>query len=152
MGSLCYNVTNKLTINKEAPVAQNLPLPDLTKSEFYILRIIWKSGKQSVREVHDQIITTHNWAYSTTKTVMDRMTRKQLLARGKFHGVFLYRSLISRPKGFARFIQFFANRVLELDCGEVVALFSRSNALDPEEIEELEKLLADEMEEQNDTS
>jgi len=78
---------------------------------------------------------------------MDRMTRKQLLAREKFHGIFLYRPLISRPKGFARFIQFFADRVLELDYGEVVALFSRSQALDPEEIQELERLLVNDMEE-----
>ncbi len=133
-------------------MAENLPLPDLTKPEFDILRIIWKSGKLSVREVHDQVTAAHDWAYSTTKTMMDRMTRKQLLAREKFHGVFLYRSLISRPKGFARFIQFFADRVLELDYGEVVALFSRSKALDPGEIKELEKLLADDMEEHHDTS
>ena len=133
-------------------MAENLPLPDLTKAEFDILRIIWKSEKLSVREVHDQITATHDWVYSTTKTMMDRMTRKQLLAREKFHGIFLYRSLISRPKGFARFIQFFADRVLELDYGEVVALFTRSKALDPEEIQELEKLLANDMEEQNDTS
>jgi len=133
-------------------MTENFPLPDLTKAEFDILRIIWKNGKLSVREVHDQITATHDWVYSTTKTMMDRMTRKQLLARGKFHGIFLYRSLISRPKGFARFIQFFADRVLELDYGEVVALFTRSKALDPEEIQELEKLLANDMEEQNDTS
>ena len=118
-------------------------LPDLTQAEFNILRIIWKNGKLSVREVHDQITATHDWVYSTTKTMMDRMTRKQLLEREKFHGVFLYRALITRPKGFARFIRFFADRVLELDCGEVVALFSRSKALDPEEVKELERLLAD---------
>jgi len=133
-------------------MAKNLPLPDLTKAEFDILRIIWKSGKHSVREVHDQITATHDWVYSTTKTMMDRMTRKQLLAREKFHGIFLYRPLISRPKGFARFIQFFADRVLELDYGEVVALFSRSQALDPEEIQELERLLVNDMEEYHDTS
>ncbi len=80
------------------------------------------------------------------------MTRKQLLAREKFHGVFLYRALISRPNGFARFIQFFADRVLELDYGDVVALFSRSKALEPEEIQELERLLANDMEERHDTS
>ena len=45
---------------------------------------------------------------------------------------------------------FFTDRVLELDYGEVVALFSRSKALDPEEIRELEKLLADETEERHD--
>ena len=133
-------------------MVKNLPLPDLTKAEFDILRIIWKSGKHSVREVHDQITATHDWVYSTTKTMMDRMTRKQLLAREKFHGIFLYRPLISRPKGFARFIQFFADRVLELDYGEVVALFSRSQALDSEEIQELERLLVNDMEEYNDTS
>ena len=133
-------------------MVKNLPLPDLTKAEFDILRIIWKSGQHSVREVHDQIIATHDWVYSTTKTMMDRMTRKQLLAREKFHGIFLYRPLISRPKGFARFIQFFADRVLELDYGEVVALFSRSQALDPEEIQELERLLVNDMEEYHDTS
>ena len=133
-------------------MAKNLPLPDLTKAEFDILRIIWKSGKHSVREVHDQITATHDWVYSTTKTMMDRMTRKQLLAREKFHGIFLYRPLISRPKGFARFIQFFADRVLELDYGEVVALFSRSQALDPEEIQELGRLLVNDMEEHHDTS
>ena len=133
-------------------MAENLPLPDLTKAEFDILRIIWKSRKLSIREVHDKITVTHDWVYSTTKTMMDRMVRKQLLEREKFHGVFLYRPLISRPTGFTRLVQFFADRVLELDYGEVVALFSRSKALDPEEIQELEKLLADETEDGHDTS
>lgn len=133
-------------------MAKNVSLPDLTKAEFNILKIIWKNGKLSVREVHDQVTATHDWAYSTTKTMMDRMVRKQLLVREKFHGVFLYRPLINRPTGFTRIVKFFADHVLELDYGEVVALFSRSKALKPEEIQELEKLLADEKEERHDTS
>ena len=116
-------------------------LPDLTKAEFDILRILWKSGRLNVREVHDQLIENYNWAYSTTKTMMDRMVKKGLLRREEFHGVYLYKPLLSRPKGFARFIQFFADRVLELDYGSVVSLFSRSKALSPEEIEELRLLL-----------
>ena len=133
-------------------MAEKLTLPDLTKAEFDIMRIIWKSKKLSVREVHDQVTATHDWAYSTTKTMMDRMVRKQLLARDKYHGVFLYHPLISRPSGFTRLVQFFADQVLELGYGEVVALFSKSKALDPEEIRELEKLLANETEDRHDTS
>lgn len=117
------------------------PLPDLTKTEFDILRILWKSGRLNVREVHDQMVENYSWAYSTTKTMMDRMVKKDLLKREQFHGVFLYTPLISRPKGFARLISFFSDRVLELDHGAVVSLFSRSNALTPEEIDELSKLL-----------
>lgn len=120
------------------------PLPDLTKAEFDILRVLWKSGRLNVRELHNQLIQNYNWAYSTTKTMMDRMVKKGLLSREEFHGVYLYRPLISRPRGFARFIQFFSDRVLELDYGSVVSLFSRSKALTPDEIEELKGLLGQE--------
>jgi BlaI family transcriptional regulator, penicillinase repressor len=119
-------------------------LPDLTKTEFDILRILWKSGRLSVRELHDQMIENYPWAYSTTKTMMDRMVKKELLKREQFHGIFLYTPLISRPKGFARLINFFSDRVLELDYGAVVSLFSRSKALTPDEIEELSQILKEE--------
>jgi predicted transcriptional regulator len=118
-------------------------LPELTKAEFDILRVLWKSGRLSVREVHDRLIPTYQWAYSTTKTTMDRMAKKELLQRERFHGVFLYKPLISRVRGFARRVQFFADRVLELDPGQVVSLFAHSQALTPAEIEELARLLED---------
>ena len=119
-------------------------LPDLSRAEYDILKILWDAGQQSIREVHDQLTDTHNWAYSTTKTMMDRMVKKGLLQRDNFHGVFVYKALVSRPAGLVRFIQFFADRVLELDQGAVVSMFARSKALSGDEIAELEKLLAEE--------
>ncbi len=118
-------------------------LPDLSKAEYDILRILWKEGRQSVRELHDWIQETSGWAYTTTKTVMDRMVQKGLLTRESFHGIFLYAPLISRPAGLARMVQFFADRVLELDSQEVVAMFAQSKAITPEEIRELEQLLGE---------
>ena len=116
-------------------------LPELSRAEYDILRILWKDGKLTVREVHDQVYEIHRWAYTTTKTMMDRMTKKGLLERKNFHGIFLYRPLISRPAGLARMVQFFADRVLETDTGAVVSMFANSKALDAVEIKELEKLL-----------
>jgi len=118
-------------------------LPELSKAEYDILRIIWKAGKQTVREVHDQLQETYGWAYTTTKTMMDRMTQKELLCREEFHGIFLYRAMISRPAGLVKMVQFFADRVLETDAAQVVSMFAGSNALTPDEIKELEELLND---------
>ena len=118
-------------------------LPELSKAEYDILRIIWKAGKQTVREVHDQLQETYGWAYTTTKTMMDRMTQKELLSREEFHGIFLYRALISRPAGLVKMVQFFADRVLETDAAQVVAMFASSNTLNADEIKELENLLND---------
>jgi BlaI family penicillinase repressor len=116
-------------------------LVDLSRAEYDILRTLWKRGRLSVREVHDQLQETYGWAYTTTKTMMDRMVEKGLLNRESFHGVYLYKPMITRPAGLARMVQFFADRVLEMDVGSVVSLFARSKAITPEEIEELNKLL-----------
>ena len=116
-------------------------LPELSKAEYDILRVLWKKGQQTVREVHDQIQSVHGWAYTTTKTMMDRMVTKGLLNRETFHGIYLYQPLITRPVGLARLVQFFADRVLEMDVSSVVAMFAQSKAITPEEIQELEHLL-----------
>jgi len=114
-------------------------LPDLSKAEYEVLRVLWKAKELSVRELHDQL--TNGWAYSTTKTVMDRMVKKALLSRENFHGVFIYKPLISRPAGLARMVRFFANSVLEQDTSSVVAMFAKNQSLSPEELDELSALV-----------
>lgn len=116
-------------------------LPELSRAEYDILRILWKEEKGTVREVFQHLQLTHGWAYTTTKTMMDRMVSKGLLRRDEFHGIFLYTPMISRPAGLAKMVRFFADRVLETDASLVVAMFSNSKALSPEEIKELEKLI-----------
>jgi predicted transcriptional regulator len=75
---------------------------------------------------------------------MDRMSKKGLLKRHGFHGVFLYKPLISRPQGLFRWVQFMADRVLEMSYGDVVSLFAQNKKLSAEEIEELRALLDEE--------
>lgn len=126
----------------------NVDLPDLSRTELQILNILWKSKDGlSVREVHEQIKETFNWAYSTTKTTMDRMVKKGLLKRDDFHGVFLYQAQISKPAGLARLLSFFMNDLLEMDQSALVSLFGRSKALSESEIDELEGLLEQQTEE-----
>jgi predicted transcriptional regulator len=117
------------------------PYPELSKPEYEILRVLWDKGKLSVREVHNELHSDLNWAYTTTKTVMDRMVKKALLRRNDSHGVYIYKPLITRPQGLARFIQFFSDRIFELDAGAVISLFSKNNILTNEEIDELKQLI-----------
>lgn len=117
--------------------------PDLSKSEYDVLRALWRLKQASVREVHDYLEADTGWAYTTTKTVMDRMAAKGLLERVNLHGAFVYRPLVSRAAGLARFVRFFADRVVERDLGVVLGLFRDSEALEPEELAELERLVGD---------
>jgi len=119
----------------------NKKLPELTKAELDVLRVLWKRGQSTVREVHDGLEQQTQWVYNTTKTVMDRMVKKGILSKETFHGIFIYKHLINRPAGLARFVQFFAEKILEIEPKSVVALFAHNKTLSEDEINQLEKIL-----------
>jgi predicted transcriptional regulator len=119
-------------------------LPELTKSELAILKVLWKQGEASAREVHERLPEALGWAYSTTRTTVERMVAKGLLERRSFHGINVYRALISRVTGLAGVVRELAERVFETDYAPVVSLFAESNALTDEEVEELSRLLEEE--------
>ncbi len=132
--------------SKDSQSTSSTKLPDLSRTELQILNVIWKNKEGlSVREVHEQIIKTFKWAYSTTKTTMDRMVKKGLLRREDFHGVYLYQAEISKPAGLARLISFFMNDLLEMDQSALVSLFGQSKALTASEVDELESLLEEQV-------
>lgn len=120
---------------------KSLEIPELTTTEYDILRVLWKGGEQNIREVHNTLQSTYNWAYTTTKTMMDRMVAKRLLRREQAHGIFLYSANISRPLGLAKLVHFFASRVLEIERRDVVEMLIKSETMSAEEINELEQLL-----------
>ena len=116
---------------------------DITNAEYEILSVIWKWGQQSVREIYERLKETRGWALTTVRTMLDRMTKKGLVNKEDYHGIFLFSALISRPVGLAKIVRFFAHRVLETSTDSVVAMFSASKGLTKAELAELKNLLED---------
>ncbi len=114
---------------------------EITESEFPIMKILWENGELSIREVHDQLVSTKDWAYSTTKTTMDRMIKKGLLDRKRQHNVYLYHPLISKAQGMVKWVRFFADGFLGSSPQQVVAMFTESGTLSISEANELSALI-----------
>lgn len=123
------------------PRTKPTTLPDLSDSELDVMRALWKGGRLSAREVHDSVSPERDWAYSTTRTVLERMVEKELVEKASFHGIFLYHPRLSRAAGLARAVRDFADRVAEVGAAPVVSLFAGSESWSEEEIAELEALL-----------
>jgi len=107
------------------------------------MKALWESEGQSAREIHDRLDSSLDWAYSTTRTVLDRMAKKGLVERTSFHGLYLFRPKVSRPRGLASLVRRFAESVLEVPASRVVSLFSESEALTEPERRELLKIIAE---------
>jgi predicted transcriptional regulator len=121
-------------------------LPKLSAAELDLMKILWSSGQSRARDVQTQLNDSYQWAYSTTRTMLERMVRKGYLKRATFHGVILYDPVISRPRGLAHLVRDFSRRVLEADPASVVSLFAGGSALSADEVAELRDLL-DQLEE-----
>jgi predicted transcriptional regulator len=105
------------------------------------MKVLWKHRRLSAREVHQQVAESLGWAYSTTRTTVERLVRKGLVSKQALHGLHVYSPHISRPAGLARMVRDFAEQVLEAGTAPVVSLIAESEALSQEEIEELRALL-----------
>lgn len=115
--------------------------PELAKTELDVMKVLWDGEKLSAREVHERLADAQGWAYSTTRTVLERMVTKELVAKDRFHGIYVYRPAISKAAGLAPLVREFASRVLEMDARPVVSLFAEGGNLTDDEVAELAQIL-----------
>ncbi len=117
------------------------PLPQLTPAELEVMKALWLAERLSARELHDRVASRQGWAYSTTRTTVERMVRKGLVAKTSIHGLAVYGPAISRAAGVARLVRDFAAEVLGTGPAPVLALLDRSEALSDADVAELRELL-----------
>ncbi len=122
-------------------MTRGIDLPQLTPAELEVMKVLWSGDGLSAREIHDELGDRLQWAYSTTRTTVERMVRKGLVEKSPFHGLHIYRASVSRATGLARMVRDFAHRVLESSHVPVVSLFADSGTLSDEELDELRRLL-----------
>ena len=116
-------------------------LPQLTPAELEVMKVLWSRDGLSAREIHDELGERLQWAYSTTRTTVERMVRKGLVEKSPFHGLHIYRASVSRATGLARLVRDFARDVLESSHVPIVSLFADSGTLSDDELDELRRLL-----------
>lgn len=124
-------------------------MADPSDAEFDVLKLFWRDGPLSAREVHDRIGPQLDWAPSTTRTVLERMCGKGLLQRREQGGIAVFAASESKVDVVGRALTKFARRVLEVDGPLSAQAFTGSTLLNPEEIAELQALLDAESKEED---
>ncbi|MDG1416602.1 MAG: BlaI/MecI/CopY family transcriptional regulator [Maricaulis sp.] len=118
-------------------------MPDQTPSqaELVVLKHLWAGGTQSAREVHNRAGEEMGWSYSTTRTLLTRMSEKGLVLREDTHGLSIYSAQVEKVAMMGRLIRTFADTVLEMDGPLPATAFANSKLFSEEEAEALGRLL-----------
>ena len=72
--------------------------PEILETEWDLLDALWTAERATAREVAEALAAKRGWAYSTVKTLLDRMVDKQLVSARQVGNVWEYAPAIPRQK------------------------------------------------------
>jgi BlaI family penicillinase repressor len=118
-------------------MTQTAPSP----AELAILKHLWAAGPQSAREIQNGITHETGWSYSTTRTMIARMTEKGLVERSDVHGLSVFKAKVGKVALMGQMIRDFAANVLDLDGPLPATAFASSRLFSEDEAAALTRLL-----------
>ena len=122
---------------------KSLPKSELSKTEWTIMNICWKKGKTSARDIYEASLKDRKRSYHTIKTMLDRLVKKNFLDREKFGPIWLYTPVVPRSKALRAELSTFVKTVLDNTFTPILSFLSEKQHLSDDEIDALEKLIAD---------
>ncbi len=117
----------------------------LTKAEWQIMNALWKKYPASVRDVIGNLEEDVDWAYTTVKTMLDRLVKKGVLKVKKERNVSMYEPVVSQKKTKQAAIKTFVNQVFEGAVEPLMHHLLAEEELSKKEKEELVRILKEEL-------
>ena len=80
----------------------------ISDAEWDVLEVLWERERLTARELSESLEETRGWAYSTCKTMLDRMRAKDLVAGRRVGNVWEYTAAVepvdARRGAWRRFV------------------------------------------------
>jgi predicted transcriptional regulator len=117
--------------------------PDILDTEWDILEALWAAGRATAREVAEALASRRGWAYSTVKTLLDRMVDKGLVAGRQVGNVWEYRAAVPRNRARWWAWRRFVDVAFDGAVAPTLAFVAREARLSRQDREALRKMLAE---------
>lgn len=114
---------------------------ELTEGEWSILEVLWERQPCTAPDVQERLEEQTGWAYSTVKTMMDRMVAKGLLETERIRKMILYRPAIQRVQAQRAELMRTAKRAFQGAFSPLVEFLLDQNKLSKDELEHLEQMI-----------
>lgn len=112
-----------------------------TELELQILKIFWRKGSLTVREVCEALAPTRKRAYTSVMTIMTIMTDKGYLARTMRENSYVYRARIGEKATQYRMLANLVERAFDGSSAAAMLRLLGTSDLDARELAQLRKLI-----------
>ncbi len=105
------------------------------------MKVVWKSGQATVREVYETLLERRKVAYTTVLTMMKILEGKGYLAKDQDERAHVYRPAKPEQAVVRSMVREFVDRVFNGSAQPLLLHLVRDKRLSERELEELKRLL-----------
>jgi BlaI family penicillinase repressor len=113
----------------------------LTPQELEIMKIVWKNGRATVREVYETLLEHRKVAYTTVLTMMKILEAKGYLTKDREERAHVYRPARAEHTVVRSMVREFVDRVFNGSAQPLLLHLVKDRRLSERELEELARLL-----------
>jgi len=116
-------------------------LPHITSAELNVLKVLWKSGPATVRDVKDALAAeaAEPPAYTTVMTLMNQLAAKGALEVDRSRQPFIYKTAVRREQVLTQRLKQFVHSVFDGQAGELVLRLVDEAELSHDDFRKIEK-------------
>ncbi len=118
-----------------------MPSSQPTEVELQILRILWKRGPSTARQIHNQLAEARDTNYSTTVKMLSVMLEKNLVRRDESVRPQVYRPAATQRRTQLGMLKDLIQNVYDGSAGSLVLQALASQKASPEELAEIRRVL-----------
>jgi predicted transcriptional regulator len=117
------------------------PHPTLTPQELAIMKVIWRLGRVTVRDVYEDLRAERTIAYTTVMTMMRILEDKGYLKKTSADRAFVYSPAKPRQQVVGAMVQDFVDRVFDGASSSLLVHLAKDNRLTAKQRQAIEKLV-----------
>ena len=115
--------------------------PVLTEQELEIMKIIWRRGNATVRDVYEELLTRRKIAYTTVMTMMGILEQKGHLKKSADERAYVYTPTQPQREVVGNMVQDFVKRVFNGSAKPLLVHLVEDQTISAEELDEISKAL-----------
>lgn len=113
----------------------------ISDAEWRVMRVIWRRRVATAADVIEELLPETGWSHRTVRTLLGRLVDKGALTAEEGGNRYVYRPKVSQSRCVRQEARSFVEKVFAGDAAELLIHFVQNEAIAPEQIDELKRLL-----------
>ncbi len=113
----------------------------LTPQELEIMKVVWRKGTATVRDVYEDLLNRRRIAYTSVMTMMNVLERKGHLRKKAQERAFVYEPTAPQKRVLASMVGEFVDRVFNGSASPLLQHLFEDERLTDQDLREIQRLL-----------